>query len=299
MSAMRTPAPLPDDLRGRPFARRHGEERTGAGRLRRRDIARPFHGVLVDAPLTDLPALCRAYSVRMKEGQAFSHVTAARLHGLAVPSRLEADLPLHVCAVMPAPAPQTREVVGHRLRIAPPVVELDGLLVVQAAEAWCQLAGLLTVEELVVAADQLLNRGWSPKDQLELLRARAGAQMRSGAQRLGRALTLTRSGSASPAESLVRVALVQAGLPEPELNAPVLDSRGRVLGHGDLVWRRQRVVLEYEGDQHRTDRGQFRYDIERYERFREAGWTVIRVTADDLRLDRRASLAARVRRALS
>lgn len=299
MSAMRTPPPLPDDLRGRAFARRQGVERLGPGRLRRRDLLRPFHGVVSDEPVSDLVTLCRAYAARMKEGQAFSHVTAARLHGVPLPQRYEADLPLHVCAVMPAPAPQTRNVVGHRLRIAPPVVIVGGLPVVDGLEAWCQLAGALTVDELVIAADQLLARAGAPEEVLRMLHDRVAAQRRSGAGRLGRALTLARPGSASPAETKVRLVLLAAGVPEPELNAAVTDGRGRVLGHGDLVWRERKVVLEYEGDQHRTDRGQFRYDIERYERFREAGWTVIRVTADDLRAERRAALVARVLRALA
>src|SRR3954454_24066297 len=116
MSAMRTSPPLPEDLHGRPFDHRRGAERLGAGRLRRRDILRPFHGVLIDEPADDLLSLCRAYRMRMKEGQAFSHATAARLHGIPLPRQLEVDLPLHVCAVMPAPAPQTKSVVGHRLR---------------------------------------------------------------------------------------------------------------------------------------------------------------------------------------
>jgi hypothetical protein len=235
----------------------------------------------------------------MKEGQAFSHVTAARLHGLPLPQRYETDLPLHVCAVLPAPAPQTRNVVGHRLRIAPPVVLLQGLPVVDAFEAWCQLAAVLTVEELVVCADRLLTTAAAPEEALALLHGRIAAQLRSGARRLDQALRLTRPGSASPAETRVRLLLVGAGIAEPELNGPVTDQDGRVLGRGDLVWRHRKVVLEYEGDQHRTDRGQFRYDIERYERFREAGWTVIRVTADDLRPERRPALIARVRRALS
>src|SRR3954451_4239521 len=159
----------------------------------------------------------------MKDGQAFSHATAARLHATPLPRRLEADLAIHVCAVMPAPAPQTRGVVGHRLRVAPPVTMFGPLPVVHPDEAWCQLAAEPTLEELVVAADHLLARSAAPEERLALLGGRVTAQLRTGSRTLERALGLARPGSASPAETRVRILLVGAGLPEPELNSAVTD----------------------------------------------------------------------------
>ena len=62
------------------------------------------------------------------------------------------------------------------------------------------------------------------------------------------------------------------------------------------MYRRQRVLLEYEGDQHRTDKRRFRSDIRKYEAQQDLGWRVVRVTEDDLREP--AALIARVRRLL-
>ena len=42
----------------------------------------------------------------------------------------------------------------------------------------------------------------------------------------------------------------RAGFPEPELNAPVRDAHGGWLLEGDFVWRRQRVIGEYQGADH-------------------------------------------------
>ena len=57
-----------------------------------------------------------------------------------------------------------------------------------------------------------------------------------------------------------------------------------------------KLVLEYEGEQHRTDKAQWNIDIGRYEEFGGEGWTVIRVTS--ARLRRRRSLVLRVDAAL-
>jgi len=103
----------------------------------------------------------------------------------------------------------------------------------------------------------------------------------------------------SPGETRVRLLLVRAGIPEPELNQKVFDAVGKYLGKPDLLWRGASVGLEYEGGGH-AEEEQMRIDIERREAFHDAGWDVIRVSADDLRGDaRRAALVARVRRRLA
>ena len=38
--------------------------------------------------------------------------------------------------------------------------------------------------------------------------------------------------------------LVQAGLPEPEVNGRILDERGRFVAECDLVYRQARVIIE-------------------------------------------------------
>ncbi len=90
---------------------------------------------------------------------------------------------------------------------------------------------------------------------------------------------LARPGSASPGESLARWWFWQWGLPEPELNVPVLDHGGGWLSTSDFVWRRARVVGEYDGDVHRTDRATWERDRERRAAIEDAGWTYVEMTA--------------------
>lgn len=194
--------------------------------------------------------------------------TAARPHGLplALALALQKTAELHVSAVMPDGAPDTRGVVGHRLRVAPRLTEVAGLPVCTAAEAWCQLGSVLSADDVVVVADVLADLVEADQDPGVVLLSVIGRSTRRGADMLRRAAGEARRGSRSPGETRVRVLLTHAGLPEPRLDVRVFDDDG-FLGTGDLVWVRERVVLEYEGDQHRTDREPFRYDIDRYERF--------------------------------
>jgi very-short-patch-repair endonuclease len=99
---------------------------------------------------------------------------------------------------------------------------------------------------------------------------------------------------------MLRLMLVDAGLPEPQVNVRLTARDGSFLAEGDLVHVSARVVLEYEGDQHRTDKRVFRNDIRRRERYEDAGWSVIRVTADDMDLaTNRREMLARVRQRLA
>lgn len=112
------------------------------------------------------------------------------------------------------------------------------------------------------------------------------------------ALPRLRYGVDSRPESRMRLLLVAGGIPEPLINAPTLVEGGTRVLHGDLTLEKWRVVLDYEGDGHRTSKRQFRDDIERRELFESAGRRVIRVTADDIFL-RPDVFLARVRRILA
>jgi very-short-patch-repair endonuclease len=52
------------------------------------------------------------------------------------------------------------------------------------------------------------------------------------------------------------------------------------VGVVDMGWEGFMVALEYDGDQHRTDRRQFVKDIARLATLQDLGWAVIRVGAE-------------------
>jgi uncharacterized protein DUF559 len=108
------------------------------------------------------------------------------------------------------------------------------------------------------------------------------------------AVELFDSGAQSPKESWLRVVLIQAGLPRPQTQIPVLDESGNAIAYLDMGWEDVKVAVEYDGEQHRSDRRQYRWDVRRSELLERLGWIVIRVMAGD----KPAEIVARVRRAL-
>lgn len=295
---MGTRIPLPSELANSPFlvghARRSG---IAPGRLRGADLARPFHGVRVPetVPL-DLLGLCRAYAQRMRRCEVFSHWTAAALHGLPIVKR--ADDVIDVAAAEPHGLPRARGVRGHRVR--PDLITvglLHGLRVVSPVDAWCQLAAEATERELVVVGDALVRRRRPVATMAELHRAVERMAGRRGHRRLTRALARVRARTDSPAETELRLDLVDAGLPEPAVNVDLRDARGRLIAIGDLVYAEYRILVEYDGDHHRTDRAQYARDVDRLDDLAAAGWRVIRFNASHVGR-RRADRIERVREAL-
>ena len=99
-------------------------------------------------------------------------------------------------------------------------------------------------------------------------------------------------------ESYARVLFVQAGFPEPRINAPIGDEVHEWLLTGDLVWEEQRVVLEYQGSYH-SSRAQRSRDANRAGVAMDHGATLVEVWAEDLfDVRRRRRLLLRVARIL-
>lgn len=290
------PTRLPPELAGQPFhvatALRHGITRD---RLRARDLVAPFHGVRAREAPTTVLARCAAYLPRMMQGQAFSHATAAAIHGIPVPTRLERDERLHVIASAPAHPPQARGVVGHRSSRPIVVVARRGLPVVEPTLAWCQLSPILTHEDLVVAGDALVRRK-RPLASIDELRDAVNRHSGRGIRALRRALNDVRGGTDSPMETRLRLMLMASGLPEPVVGHTVRFENGDFVGTPDLAYVPERVAIEYEGVHHRTDARTYADDIARRDVFAQAGWRVVLVIRDHFAAP--LLIVRRVRRAL-
>ena len=85
----------------------------------------------------------------------------------------------------------------------------------------------------------------------------------------------------SPAESWLLLKLFDAGLPIPAQQVPVADMDGNTLYRLDFAWEDLRVALEYDG--YAAHQGRGLRDAAREADLRRLGWTVIRVTASDLK----------------
>ncbi|MFC9559650.1 hypothetical protein [Agromyces sp. NPDC056965] len=243
-----------------------------------------------------LLSMCRAYAARMRPSEVFSHGTAAELHGLPIPHRLRGQV--HVAAISPAGLPRAAGVHGHLVLAGDvSVTRRFGLSVVDPVDAWCQLADSLTERELVVIGDALLRRRRplaTPEGLQAAVRRRAG---RRGRRKLIGALARIRPRTDSPAETELRLDLVDFGLPEPEVNVEITDADGRLIAIADLAYPAYRVAAEYDGEQHRTDRDQYARDVDRLDDVAHEGWRLVRFNVRHRGILRRQRIA-RLRDAL-
>lgn len=296
---VRKPEPLPPILRVRPFRVGEGLARGAArSRLYAADLRRPFHGVRTLQPPQSLLDRMTAYRARMADNEFFSHVTSGLYFGVPLPAWLERRTTLHVSVVAPARPPHTRGVAGHELSFAV-VTQWKGFRLADPVTTWCQLAAMLSVDDLIAAGDYLITgpdplHGLPPFASREDLMAGVAAHgNRRGIRTARRALDLVRVGPRSRPESLLRVLMVTNGFPEPELNLSVRLLNGSHK-EPDIVYPAIRFGIEYEGDGHRQDRALFLRDIERKEAFADIDWELMRVTSDHLKHP--DELLARIRR---
>lgn len=230
-------------------------------RLRALDLARPFHGVrqrkVVEAhdasPEAALLRLIAQYACRMTQHEFFSHTAAAVLWGLPLPIASLRAGSLDVSVVAPRRAPAAAGVSGHSVT-----------------------PGLAHVVTHPVRGVRVSTPA-STVALLESLTSALDAGRRVGRDRLRAALPRLSTRARSRAETWLRLTVIDAGLPEPEVNYDVVDG-GRWLGQVDLAYPELRIAIECEGQHHLTDPLQWAEDIARMDRLVEAGWRVIRVT---------------------
>jgi len=275
--------PLPPSLvRGSFTVAQAIEADVAEHRLRSGDLHRPTKGVRSHREATTLDELAADLALALPAPWAWSHLTAARLFRLPLPSEWPRAEPLHV--LRPTRCAQVRRpgLVGHRGLEHRETLTLRGHPTTTEACTWVDLATLpgLSVTDLVIAGDAFATRVPALLEQLVVMGRTGGP--RRGAQKLRTAAELLRAGSGSPMETRARLAFLDAGLPEPELNATVHGPDGHFLARVDFLWRSAGVVVEYEGDQHRTDRRQWQNDIARLRLLEEEGLRVIRITSLDL-----------------
>jgi hypothetical protein len=254
---------------------------------------------------------CTAFYPLLLPGQFFSHTTAALLWRLPLPRALQlwdaqaaATHQLHVSSTT-RDRPKRKGIVGHRVLPGHPVVRRFGLPTSDAPTTFLAMAPLVGLDDLIVMGDALVRtlhmqdyadpRPFTTIAELERFIAQSSGR---GVRKAAAALGEVRVGSESPPETLLRLLLVRAGIPEPELNINVYDRNEKWLGRADQVWPEWRTITEYDGEQHRTDAAQYATDERRIEDFVHDGWHVVRVRKSGLTPREQSDTIERVKRAL-
>ncbi|MGL3150012.1 hypothetical protein ACSS7Z_06575 [Microbacterium sp. A82] len=296
-------APLPDRLQNRAFSTADARsEGVSASRLRAQDLSTPTRGVrtaliikppVADAETTaqrlqrlDTEMLERAgkFALALTPDQFFSHETGLGLISVPLPYTRAEERSLHVSARRPAGQPRRHGVIGHRLQQrAPNRWMVDDVPIEHPARMWRQAAMNWSVDDVIVAADNLI----LPRRRLlsihDLRQEIAEAGDLPGG-RLARALDAARAGAETAEETRLRLLLMRAGLPEPELNLDIFDA-GRFVARLDLAFPRYRVAVEHDGRVHAENNAQFAKDADRWDAIRASGWDHVRVLSHHMRPD--------------
>lgn len=257
--------------------------------LRAPALYKPTRGVRTLAPPQGRMGQAQAVRLVLPPGAAFSHLTAAQLHGLPLSYAMEEDARLHVIHDIEAAQIRRAGVVGHRALHPRATGVVAGLPVVGLADTWVDLGELVGrgkpvgLDDLIVVGDACA----TALDSTAPLRVALTKRIRPRGKRiLTEALEWIRVGSWSPRETQCRLMFVRAGLPEPKLNGPIFASWDPrlLLGYGDLVWRIEladgrvvKVVGEYQGKEFHASDEQRAHDAARGEGFEKDDWLVLEI----------------------
>jgi hypothetical protein len=164
-------------------------------------------------------------------------------------------------------------------------IETDGLRILHPLELLRELASLLPLWDVVVVIDWLVSE--RAPGTITLTQVCTHARRPSsepGTELLREAAALARGGVLSPMETYVRLLVTAAGFTEPTPNivvrVPDRSPRTRKIDNG---WEEYKVGLEYNGDYHRSLRGQWRKDERRRDDLRSVGWELRDQTILDIR----------------
>ncbi|TYP89791.1 DUF559 domain-containing protein [Blastococcus xanthinilyticus] len=287
------PPRRPEQLRGRVFRKRDVLSRglLTAGELRSSAWRRLFRGVYADAALPLTVGLrVTGAALLCPPGAVFSGRTAAHLLGAT--ALADVGMPVEVTV---DPAGRFGPVTGLRIRqaaLAPgDVVRVGSRRCTSPVRTALDIARTEPLLDAVPALDVLLADGVVAHPELRQAAADLGGAR--GSRRAGRAVELADLRAESPPESRVRVLLALGGLaPVPQF--VVRDAAGGFVARVDLAFPDARLAVEYDGAWH-AEPGQFAKDRRRLDRLVAIGWTVLHVTAADLRDP--VALVARIRAA--
>ncbi|KQY63561.1 MULTISPECIES: hypothetical protein [unclassified Nocardioides] len=272
-----TTAPDSDLDTRRPFTR---ADALAAGisprQLRGSRFRRIFRSVLIDASVVVTPHVHAeaAWCVFDPEQSFLSHTSAARMHGVPIPTLPDE----HVTVLHPDLRRPRPGIVCHVVSQAKVIVR-DGIRISAHAQMFVELSSLLPLVDLVVVGDNLVRTG--RVTLADLVNFCETAQLPYAAK-ARHAASLVRERVDSPMETRLRLLIVLAGLPEPQVNLSLRTVDREVVRRYDLSYPEVRVIIEYDGRHHIERIDQWEADLERREAIDDDQWRILVVVAADI-----------------
>jgi hypothetical protein len=238
---------------------------------------------------------CAAVLVSLRSGSVISHASAARVHRLLVPP--EAGEGVRLTDEL-----QWRTGRGYRVTRAglPPedLMKLSSFAVTAPARTLVDCAREWSLAQSVMSLDEALHGHRVTRAELQAAVLRARHWL--GIGMAARAVGLADGRAESPLESRGRLALLDAGLPRPELQVELRGPRGFV-ARVDAWYDEAAVAIEFDGrikyldPVDGRDPGEVLWREKRREdAMRELGVRVVRLVHEDTQPSRRSELARRI-----
>jgi hypothetical protein len=255
-----------------------GSEAVAARRLTRHELQRWYRTIYrgVYCPKQAQPSLRdRIFAAWLASGRhgIIGGVAASALHGA---SWIDVDTPIELfCKLRPQPG----LVIRKDVLADDEITRVAGLPVTTRSRTAFDLGRYLERGEAVARLDALMRASpFTQEDVLLLAKRYSGVR---GLKSLRKALPLVDGGASSPRETRLRLLYIDAGLPRPTTQIPIVVGRGRLVRMADMGWEEFMVVSEYDGEQHQTDRRQYVKDIKSLRKARRLGWIVDQVVRED------------------
>ena len=212
--------------------------------------------------------MARAAMLVMPDTAWLSHTTAAMMLGLPVP----ADARIHV-SVPTAADRRLKQTLCSHIATRPTTQRVAGVAVTTGAALFWELGTVLGLVDLVVVGDAMVRARLTTPRKLV---AAAASLTGTYAGHTRRAAGHVRDKVDSPMESRLRLLIVLAGLPEPRVNPEIREGAFRT--RVDLCYLDLKLVIEYDGQQHRADDlDQWDRDNERIAWFAQHDWELVPV----------------------
>lgn len=231
-----------------------------------------------------LPVTYHAALAAAGDGSALARRSAAEVLGL-VAAR---PAPHHLVIPhdrRPPVVPSGLAVVSRsRTLHANEVTEVAGLRTTSAARTLLDLAPRSSVGQLAELAAAAIRLRHCRLDRIEdVLADHPGARGRARLVAAVRLLGDDGAKARAEVEIAAVAALLEAGLPRPEIAFHVRDGKGRFIAEVDLAYPTWRLALEIDGYRWHSTPARKRADESRQNRLILAGWTVLRFSAEVVR----------------
>ncbi|SDI61030.1 type IV toxin-antitoxin system AbiEi family antitoxin domain-containing protein [Arthrobacter cupressi] len=259
--------------------------------VRHRELVRLRYGCYIRASLWNAQEpwvrsrqliLAHAHGTRTTSDGAFaySHTSAARIHGLFV---WNTDDLVHILLrTRPSGCRLGKDVRGHtRPFTEADVVTIRRLRVTSLERTAVDCALMLNYRQSLIIMDNALRQGADPLLMQEMAAAVPG---RRGVKNLRRVLENADPRSESAGETLTRELLQRLRIPMPDIQLEVMSRAGR--HRMDFGWKARKIALEFDGrtkyfDYAPTPEVLYR-ERQRENALTEDGWMFVRLRWQDL-----------------